>query len=242
MNPPATVAANRWAGAWADLAAFAGGLALAWFGGWQTADLVWSLWLSSFVVGYALIVWTVSGPLREVIAAMARDRDGAETVSPWAKTGAIGLVGVGTLFGLAFFTVHFGGFHYVHSVFLSSFFPIGGARGFPKWATYAEVVRRYWLFLPMAFLAERSAFRRAPTLPVPDTAVTPEAIARRKAAARNSGMMVPYKGVLRMHLLIFFFFFAHVARLENFAVYAVVYAVYFFPWRVLRTASPPVAA
>jgi hypothetical protein len=42
-----------------------------------------------------------------------------------------------------------------------------------------------------------------------------------------------------MHLLIFFFAFAHFAGLDNFAVYAVVYAVYFFPWRMLtrRAAS-----
>jgi hypothetical protein len=44
----------------------------------------------------------------------------------------------------------------------------------------------------------------------------------------------PYRNVIRMHMLIFFFFFAHFARLENFAVYAVVYAVYFFPWRLVR--------
>jgi hypothetical protein len=37
-----------------------------------------------------------------------------------------------------------------------------------------------------------------------------------------------------MHMLIFFFFFAHFAKLENFAVYSVVYAVYFFPWRLVR--------
>jgi len=43
-----------------------------------------------------------------------------------------------------------------------------------------------------------------------------------------------------MHMLIFFFFFAHFARLENYAVYAVVYAVYFFPWRLVRKpASQP---
>ena len=46
----------------------------------------------------------------------------------------------------------------------------------------------------------------------------------------------PYRNVMRMHMLIFFFFFAHFARLENFAVYAVIYAVYFFPWRLLRRA------
>jgi hypothetical protein len=40
-----------------------------------------------------------------------------------------------------------------------------------------------------------------------------------------------------MHIFIFFFFFAHFAKLENFAVYAVVYAVYFFPWRLVRRRS-----
>jgi hypothetical protein len=55
--------------------------------------------------------------------------------------------------------------------------------------------------------------------------------------------MAPYKNVIRMHLLIFFFAFAHFMRLENFAVYAVVYAVYFFPWGLLKkTAGPGVTA
>ncbi len=238
MNAPAAAAKNRWDGAWLDLVAFAGGLALAWFAGWQTTDLVWSLWLSSFAVGYALVVWNVSAPLRDLLGGLARD-SGAVDVGVGAKAGAIGLFGVGTLFGLAFFTVHFGGFHFVHSVFLNVFFPIADAHGFPGWSTYAEVLRRYWIFLPLAFLAERAAFKQVDASGPPDTAVTPEAIARRKAQAANSGMMAPYKGVIRMHLLIFFFFFAHVVRLENFAVYAVVYAVYFFPWRVLR--APAVA-
>lgn len=47
-------------------------------------------------------------------------------------------------------------------------------------------------------------------------------------------MMAPYRNVLRMHGLIFFFAFAHVARADAFFVYAVVYAVYFFPWRLAR--------
>jgi hypothetical protein len=47
---------------------------------------------------------------------------------------------------------------------------------------------------------------------------------------------------MRMHLLLFFFFFAHFAGLENFAVYAAVYAVYFFPWRLARRPATPVAS
>ncbi len=50
----------------------------------------------------------------------------------------------------------------------------------------------------------------------------------------GDGMMAPYRNVVRMHLLIFFFAFAHAVGLESFAVYTVVYAVYFFPWRLLR--------
>ena len=63
-----TVAPNRWAGAWLDGVAFALGLALVWWQAWTTTDLVWSLWLSSLVVGYTMIVWRVSEPLRDVVA------------------------------------------------------------------------------------------------------------------------------------------------------------------------------
>ena len=42
---------SRWASAWPDVLAFALGLGVARFAGWTTTDLVWSLWLSSLVVG-----------------------------------------------------------------------------------------------------------------------------------------------------------------------------------------------
>lgn len=235
MSEVAETGASRWSGTWLDALAFVVGLGVAWWSQWQTTDLVWSLWLCSFVVGYSTIVWTLSSGLREFAANAATDR------SPGAALFKIGggvFIGVGFLFALAFFTVHFGGFHFVHSVFLAQFFPIDASAAaqhrFPNFSTYAEVFRRYWMFIPVAFLAERSGFqRRAPA--VRDTAVTPEAIARRKKQQADGGaIMAPYKNVIRMHLLIFFFAAAHVLRWENRWVYAVVYAVYFFPWRVLR--------
>jgi hypothetical protein len=77
-----------------------------------------------------------------------------------------------------------------------------------------------------------------------DVSVTAPAIAARKAANAlmpgRSVMMLPYQKVVRMHLLIFFFAFAHAVGLDNFAVYAVVYAVYFFPWRLLRSRAASV--
>ena len=64
----------------------------------------------------------------------------------------------GGVFLLVFFTFHFGMFHLVHSVFLGLFFPLApvAAKGaaFPiDVSLYAEVVRRYWLFVPVAALA-----------------------------------------------------------------------------------------
>jgi len=222
-----------WVEAWPDALAFALGLGLAWWEGWHTTDLVWSLWLSSLCVGYAIIVVAIFRPVFQMVAASNQ----ALTAS--AKRPAVGAVMVDTLvvggglFMLAFFTVHFGGFRYVHSMILNSFFPIEKVRGFPALTIYAEVFRRYWPFVIVAAIAERAVFRAPPWAPA-DTAVTPEAIARRKAQLGSSGIMAAYKGVIRMHLLIFFFAFAYFVHLENFAVYSVVYFVYFFPWRLLR--------
>lgn len=155
---------KRWTGAWPDAAAFMLGLVLAWRFQWGATDLVWSLWLSSLVVGYALIVWKVSAPLREMIGNMAADKSGIGGAA--AKTAVVALVGVGTLFGLAFYTVHFGGFHFVHSMFLRFLFPVTNEpmSGFFNWSMYAEVFSRYWWFCRrrLSRNAMRSVPRRLP--------------------------------------------------------------------------------
>jgi hypothetical protein len=243
---------GRWHSAWPDAVAFVTVLAVAWWLRASATDLVWSLWLSSLVVGYAIILWSIFRPVLTVAAYAWRDRTLVEqTLAKDPRSamlvGGIGLVG--GLFLVAFFTVHFGGFHYVHAQFLSSFFPLspdyGGARPLGGMALFDEALRRYWVFLPSAFLAERAAFRppraAAAAAQPADVSVTARAIAARKAANQlKPAMMSPYVKVMRMHVLIFFFAFAHFARLDNFAVYAVVYAVYFFPWRLV--ARPTSAA
>ena len=234
---------RHWSAAWPDALAFVLGLGVAWIAGWTATDLVWSLWLSSFVVGYSMIVWTIVRPGIEIARGAARDRELTRQMITQYKGGAVVglsvLVLVG-LFMLAFFTVHFGGFHYVHSQFLYSFFPLepseAGRVGSADMSTYLEVASRYWHFLPAAFIAERAGFAKQPPLFKDDLSVTATAIAARKAANARKGaaMMAPYRNVMRMHGLIFFFAFAHFARLDSFFVYAVVYAVYFFPWWLVR--------
>jgi len=223
------------------------GLGVAWLSGWTTTDLVWSFWLSSLVVGYAMIVWSMVQPVLELGGFAWNDR--TELQRAWAVNAAstASLVGVAAAaigFGvllLAIFTVHFGGFHYIHSQFLITLFPLGGESRVANLATYVEVVKRYWLALPAAFLAERSAFLRrtfTEVVAAPDLAVTPDAIARRKAANSRrppSRMVAPYQKVMRMHALIIVLGAAHALCLDSFGVYAFVYAFYFFPWRLLRS-------
>ena len=241
MNAHSHDQPRKWIRAWPDALAFAGGLAVAWFADWQTTELVWSLWLSSLVVGYATIVWSIFRPAIFIGTKAWGDRAmlAGMPVLPAALGSAVFLFG--GLLLLAFFSVHFGFFHFVHSVFLQVFFPVTTGDGEIRPAqlnVYLEVARRYWIFLPVAFLAERHAFRFEPApAEAPDTSVTAKAIAARKA--RNaaalfggSGIMAPYKNVVRLHLLIFFFAAAHFLKLESFLVYAVVYAAYFFPWRL----------
>ena len=231
-SPSPDLVKSRWRSAWPDALALAAGLGLAWFLHWQVRDLVWSLWLSSLVVGYAMIVWRIFGPVMTARSTTA----GPATAAPLA------LYLLGGVFLLAFFTFHFGMFHFVHSVFLNLFFPVseGHARGFMAFGLYLQVFRSYWPFVLVAAVAERQAFWRPTALLVgPD--LVPGRMGTAKSRAVGDSLMEPYKNVVRMHLLIFFFAFAHFARLESYFVYAVVYAVYFFPWRLLRRAKPETA-
>jgi hypothetical protein len=237
---------SRWAQAWPDLLAFVAGLALAWLGQWETKDLVWSLWLSSLLVGYAMIVWSIFGSALFI----GTKAWGERAVLRNESTGRIALGGgvmlVGGLFMLAFFTVHFGMFHFVHSVFLNAFFPmLPGPKVGPSFALYWAVFATYWPFVLVAAVAERKAFRWGPAEDkdaTPDTSVKAADIAARKQrnarAGGMTGMMAPYKNVVRLHLLIFFFAFSSFLKLEGFWIYAVVYAVYFFPWSLLRGDKP----
>lgn len=212
-----------------DLMAFALGIGVAAYSGWDVTTLVWGLWLSSLVVGYATIVTSAA---RSATAFMKLAKGGG----PGSRFA--GLAGIlGSLFILAFFTVHFGGFHLGHSVFLFLFFPIGGVDfmqggGLPGVADYVSVVKQAGFFLPAAILAERRNIfppRRV------DMSLEEE------AGAIGDGMVAPYKNVVRLHLLIFFFAFAHFTQLDSLVVYVVVYAMYFFPLRAFFPKKTPAA-
>ncbi|NLF15980.1 MAG: hypothetical protein GX595_01815 [Lentisphaerae bacterium] len=248
---------NAWRAVLPDLAAFALGLGLAYVLTWETADLVWSLWLGSLIIGYLTILTTLGSAGLTWLRVCRHPDLTAGHRAPLALGGLLA-----GLFTLAFFSVHFCGFHAGHSVFLNQFFPLEGVPkdGFGRafvnppllWLmAWKHLLRPYGLFLIPAILSERDAIlgpiRRAWRTPLdatpPDSARADEPPAeaprrRPKPQGLNEAMVRPYANVVRMHLLIFFFAFCHAANLDSFIVYAVVYAVYFFPWRTVKALRP----
>lgn len=259
------VSRPHWLSYWPDLLGFVFGLGVASVFGWQTRDLVWSLWLASLAVGGASLFWIITRTFRQTLAGMLGDAQYRSQALSWA---GLWVIGIGTCFGLAFFSIHFGGFHFVHSVFLNQFFPLTERTppAFFDPELYWQVVTNYWIWLPAAFLAERAAFLTPPESKQDHQAnqglqqlaqrlqahTDHSPLVRRAAAAAEKktaspggdALSAPYRNVIRLHLLIFAFVGLQAVGLDGAPVFVLVYATYFFPWRVLRkpSASPVAAA
>lgn len=226
-----------------DVAAFLFGLSLAWFLKWETRDLVWSLWLSSLCVGYATILGIIGAGLYLALALMLHEEFKRDQL--WKFLAIVISV---ALFLLLFFSFHFCAFHSGHAAFLIDFFPLKGIDGrelgdtfgnppkllylairdlFPLygWFLICSVVSdRYKIFGP--FLKIHAMIKEG----IKNEGKPPEV---KPSSARNDigdPFFEPYKNIIKMHCLIFFFGFAHILKIDNFFVFAVAYAVYFFPW------------
>jgi len=239
---------------WPDLVAFALGLVLAWALRWETRDLIWSLWLGSLVLGYLTIFATIVGGVAASIRSLSNppSTDGADPRPLMAM--AVG----GGLFLLLFFSFHFCAFHAGHATFLAIFFPLPGINSphilltflnpLRLWAfAFRHVVPHYGYFLLPAIMAERNALLKTlraviPRVPTARPAFVVELFSpsdHPAPAGVPDPFFAPYKNVIRLHLLIFFFAFAKLIGLDSFPVYALVYAVYFFPWHAVRQTSAP---
>lgn len=120
---------------------------------------------------------------------------------------------------LVFFTIHFGGFHMVHGMFLNQFFPLlvntppsssilGDISLFKTLILTA--LSRYWFFVLTSALGSWKNFI--------------------KAFRINDGsmMMRPYLNVIRMHVMIFVFAAMNAFKFRG-AVLYIMLAMYFFP-------------
>lgn len=231
-----------------DVLAFTIGLGIAWIQGWKTTDLVWSLWISSLVLGYLTILSFITAGVYIGIKLISHKEFPGKY-----RLRAI-LIGSGVaLFFVGFFSLHFCGFHAAHAGFLSGFFPVEGLRDrvffdafmnpILLWKTVSlHLLPVYGVFLIPVIIAER----RYVFAPIAKAiAAVHEGIHRKnvqemmqsdpgRKEALQGPFLHPYVNVIRMHILIFFFAICHLLKLESFFVFAVVYFVYFFPWKAFR--------
>ncbi len=233
----------------ANIAGFALALLFAWFFEWKTADLVWSLWLTSLLMGYATIILTIVAGMIFAFKAMSVDDD--KEGAAGSKVGGGIVFVLGAVFLFCFFSVHFCGFHLVHGVFLAFLFPLenipdphafDGAVSDPlhllKFA-FTEVLPCYfWFIIPAVLLDWRKLFGALFSSirfdPMKDEKQ------EGKSGCLGDPFIGPYKNVVKMHLLIFLFMGVQFIGLqEHFIIYAVVYSVYFFPWSMFRRKSLP---
>jgi len=173
---------------------------------WKAKDLIWGLWICSLTFGYTTILVAIFAPAVR------------------AGGGAGLTMAFGGLFLLAFFTVHFGGFHIGHGVFLNAFFPLIGEGGdFPNpFQIIGVALALYW---PMVLATFVSRFSDLPFDSEMFRASGPTGDVK-----TASPLIKPYVNVIRMHILIFVFAFMHGLKLGNLAIYPVL-LFYFFPWR-----------
>jgi hypothetical protein len=123
------------------------------------------------------------------------------------------------IFIIAFFTIHFGGFHFVHSIFLNGFFPLLDDQPFGKTPSQTAVLfsdfiqislKTYW---PFIIASAASSF---------------DVMISALKGERRHFILEPYKNVVKMHLMIFIIAFAGAAGLHQYILYAVLF-LYFLP-------------
>lgn len=123
-----------------------------------------------------------------------------------------------SLFMLVFFTIHFVGFHFAHSMILNEYYPlvehVETEDPFSGFVAYMKnilhiTVSRYWVFIGFSALSRLKLYGIA------------------SEAGRGSFFM-PYKNVIRMHFTIILIVIMDVLRLSHFLLY-VVFIIYFLP-------------
>lgn len=233
-----------------NLLAFAISLGIAYFLKWEVKDLVWSLWFCSLMLGYLTLLSYLGAGAYVGLQVIRQPDFDREKRLPSIVIGA-----AGGLFLLAFFSIHFGGFHAIHSAFLQSFFPVEGVPTDGFSGAFINppllVIRAfkylfvpYGIFLVPTVLTEHNHIFK-PLVTVFTGFKNPEgeipAVFTGIAGKADPGkhplgetMLKPYLNVVKMHLLISFFAISYVLKINSFIVYAAVYFVYFFPWSEMR--------
>ena len=196
-----------------DLAAFAGTVLLAVLNRWQTRDLIWSLWLSSLTVGYAVLITNIMK-----MAFWPSRFSGYMMKDTFKPESSVVVRMLGGLFLFGFFSIHFIGFHLGHAFFLHQFVPLlGGVQetsGDDRAVLFLKTLASFWPFALASAISLRGVFLQ-------------------KNGPLNFGQ--PYVSVIKMHAMIFVFIFADLSHVggQRILMFILLF-LYFFPWTLAK--------
>jgi hypothetical protein len=181
---------------------------------WTAGNMVWSLWITSLITGYGyLIAGIISNSFGNAILSEENlvNRLFQGSVHAGIK---YGLLIFGLLFQLGFFTVHFGLFHFVYSIFLSQFFPIMD-RSFERFPDFLFFVstsfEAYWPVILFTLVASIRKFQRI---------LSQNEVNFTKRA---------YVNVIKIHLSIFLFAGLSATGINEW-MFLLIFIIYFFPF------------
>lgn len=184
------------------------GLGAAWLGDWRLHDVIWGFWITSLAVGYLMILGVLVHQARHQV----RDLD----MTPAQAWG-------GALFLLAFFTFHFGFFHWGHAQFLTAFLDWPDTSEFSI-QLVPQIFASYWPIVLAGLLFRLPDLRAYVGRRFED-------LSRKQDVGKAAGdaMRLPYAGVVRLHLAIFGLFGLTLLSLPELVMFALAYAWFFLP-------------
>jgi tetratricopeptide (TPR) repeat protein len=181
---------------------------------WEVADMVWSLWITSLMLGYGYLL---SGITSNAILNGINIQDSLlARIFPSSISSALSIAGLifGALFQVLFFSIHFGLFHFVHSIFLNDFFPLID-RSFEQPIDFIRFITisltLYWPVILFSFFATLRRFQRIFLL------------------AEKDFMKRPYINVIKIHISIFLFAGISAIGFPDW-ILLLIFVIYFFPF------------
>ncbi len=181
---------------------------------WGVADMVWSLWITSLTLGYGYLLAgitsnAISNDLNVQDSLLAR-------IFPSSISSALSIAALffGAIFQILFFSLHFGLFHFVHSIFLNDFFPII-YRSFEQPLDFIRFITisisLYWPVILFTLFATLRRFQRIFIL------------------AEKDFMKRPYINVIKIHISIFLFAGISAIGFQDW-ILLLIFVIYFFPF------------
>jgi len=181
---------------------------------WTAGNMVWSLWITSLITGFCyLFAGLVSNSIGSGILSEDSlvNRLFQDSIHSGIK---YGLLIIGILFQLVFFTVHFGLFHFVYSIFLSQFFPImdRSFERFPDFLFFVNTsLKAYWPVILFTLFASIRKFQRI---------LSQNEVDFTKRA---------YVNVVKIHISIFLFAGVSATGIKEW-MFLLIFVIYFFPF------------